>query len=324
MPYPWSHRIEGLLVKEESTYGTDPTPSASVDGIRAEGRIWGSIGHEWAWPNMREDVVSNSLIGVAPAQARGRVANIDLTVQLMGAGAAYSSSTPVRPEVDALLRACAMSRTHVDTGGSEKVTYALADTGHVGVTVWAYAGGKLFKVNGCRGSFEWVIQAGTLGKIRFQLQGRLASVAESAVASITYDSVVPPAAVGMGLALVPSGGSSWTPRVKEITVIGGVEVDRLDDVDSADGIERFEVGGQHPRFTMSPRAVDLSDYPAYTLASVRTVHTIDFTLGSTQYNRVKLDVNTAYLENDPAQEDDGRFAAFGLGYMLRDLAIVFD
>lgn len=325
MPYPWSLRIEGLLAKIESSYGVDPTPTAGDDGIRGVGRIWGALSHEWAFPNMREEVVSNSLIGVAPGTPKGRLVNIDYTVQLMGAGAAYDSGTPVRPECDPLIMACGFARTHDDTGGSEKVTYDLADTGHAGVTVYAYAGGKEFKVTHCRGNMTWSPQAGGLGTIQFQLQGLLNAVAEDAtVPSITYDSVVPPPAVSMGLAIVPDGGSSWTPRAAGLEITTGHTVTRLDDVNSSDGIEGFFLARTEPSISMQARAVDLSDYPVYARAADRTVQTIDLTLGSTQYNRVKLDVELAYLSGDPQPADEEGFAAWQLEYALRDLQLEFD
>lgn len=323
--YPHSLRIEGLLAKIEATYGTDPTPVAGTDGVRGVGRIWGALSHEWAFPNMREEVVSNSLVGVAPGTPKGRLVNIDYTVQLMGAGAAYASGTPVRPECDPLLMACGFARTHDDSVGTEKVTYDLADTGHSGVTVYAYAGGKLFKVTHCRGNMTWTPQAGGLGQIQFQLQGLLsAAPTETAVPAITYDSAVPPPAVSMGLAVVPDGGSSWTPRAAGLEITTGHTISRLDDVNSADGIEGFFLSRTEPTLSFQARAVDLTDYPVYARAADRTVQTIDATLGDTQYNRARLDIELAYLSGDPSPADEEGFAAWQLEYQLRDLQLEFD
>lgn len=326
MAYPYPLRIEGLLVEEEVTYGTDPTPVASTEGIRGVGRIWSAMTPEWAFPNKREDVVSNSLIGVAPGPPRGRIMNIDYTVQLMGAGTAYSGvPTIVRPEADALIMACGMARTHVDTGGSETVSYAFADTGHSSCTIWAYAGGKLFKVVGCRGNWTWAPTAGGLGEIRFQLQGMLSTApTEVAVPTITYDAVVPPAAVAIGLAIVPDSLSSWTPNTADMEITSGHEVDRFDDPNAADGIEGFFIGKTDPRFTFTPRTEDLTDYTAYAHAASQLVHTIDFTIGAVQYNQVGFNANLMYLMNDPPPDEDGNFAAWQAEYQLRDGAILFD
>jgi hypothetical protein len=325
MAYPHSLRIEGLLAKIESGgYGVDPTPTAADDGIRGVGRIWNALGPEWAFSNMREETVSNSLISVAPGAPKGRVVTITYTVQLMGAGAAYASGTPVRPECDALLMACGFARTHTDTGDSESVDYDLADTGHASVTVWAYAAGKLFKIVGCRGNMTWSPSAGGLGEISFTLQGLLTvTPSETATPTITYDAVVPPPAVSMGLAVVPAAGS-WTPRTAGLEVTTGHAISRLDDVSSADGIEEFALARTEPTLGFQARAVDLSTYSPWTLAASRAVQTIDMTLGSTQYNRVKLDCDLAYLSSDPTPADDQGFAAYQLNYQLRDLQLTFD
>lgn len=318
-------RIQGLLAKEESVYGTDPTPVGSADGVRGVGNLWGALTPEYVFPNRREDTVSGSLIKVAPGLPAGRIVTLDYTVQLMGAGAAYSSVTPVRPECDPLLMACGMSRTHVDTGGSETVTYALTDTGHSSCTIYAYAGKKEFKIVGVRGTWTWNPTAGGLGEIRFQLQGMLSAVANAAVPTISsYDSVLPPPLKGAALAIVPSGQSSWTPKVANLEVVAGVEVERLDDVSGSDALEGFFIPSMSPMVRVPARVVDLTDYAAYTYAGTGLTHTIDATLGSAQYNRVDLAVASAYLTNDPGHGEDNRFAAYDLEYECQDLSLVFD
>lgn len=299
--------------------------SVNVGGIRGVGRIWSAVAPEWAFPNLREETMSGSLVQVAPGLPKGRVVNLDYTVQLMGAGAAYKSTAPiVRPECDPLLIASGMAREHVDTGGSETVSYALADTGHGSALLWVYAGGKLFRIAGVRGTWTWAPTAGGLGQIRFQLQGILTSVLEAALASLSYDGAIPPPAVNMALTILPSGGSSWTPDVAGVEVTLGNEIVRLDDVSAADGIEEFAISATASKITFTPRVVALTTYPAYALAVLRTVHTIDMTLGSAQYNRVKLDVNLAYLEKDPGGAEDNGFAAWDVSYILRDCTLLFD
>lgn len=323
MAGPYNLRLEALLAKEESVYATDPTPVAG-DGIRVVGRIWEAMSPEYAFPNKREDVVSNSLVKVPAGVPRGRMMSLDFVVQLIGAGVAYSSVTPVRPDMDALLMACGMARTHVDTGAAETVSYALADTGHVSCTIWAYAGGDLFKIVGCRGNWTWEVLAGNLGQIRFQMQGLLSTApAETAVIAATYDAVIPTAAVAMGLAIVPSGGASWTPRLATMSVTPGNVIERLDDINSADGIEQFAIVSQAPRITMAVRKPDLTDYTLYARALSQVLHTIDATLGSTQYNRAVLDVNAAYLMSDPSHDVDNGHAASGLEYEALDLVLKF-
>lgn len=321
---PYNLKLQALLVEEETTYGTDPTPTAA-EAIRVVGFIWPGMSPEYAFPNKREDVFTNSLIKVTPGIPAGRVVTLEFEVQAIGAGAAYSSVTPVRPDMDALLMACGLSRTHVDTGGAETVSYALTDTAHKSCTIWAYAAGDLFKVVGCRGNVVWECTAGLLGKMRFTMTGMLSTApAETAVISGTYDAVIPPAAKAMSLAIVPSGGSSWTPRSARFSVTPGNRIARLDDVNSSDGIEMFEIVGREPRFMLSCRKPDLTDYTLYARALAQTAHTIDWVLGSTQYNRADGDIDAAYLMTDGAFGEDNELAVIDLEYELQDLIIRFD
>lgn len=322
MAGPYNVKLQGLAVERELTYGTDPTPT-TAEAIRVVGFLWSGMRPEYAFPNKRADVFTNSLVKVTPGIPAGRIMNLDFEVQVIGAGSAYSSSN--LPEMDALLGACGLGRSIVTTGGSESVSYSLADTSHASCTIWAYAGGDLFKIVGCRGNVVWDVAAGMLGKMRFSMSGMLSTApAETAVFSGSYDSVVPPAAKGMSLAIVPSGGSSWTPRAATFTVTPGNQIARLDDVNGSDGIESFEIVGREPKFTLTCRKPDLSDYTLYARALAQTAHTIDATLGSTQYNRMDLDIDAAYLETDGVFGEQDNLATIELPYELQDLVFRFD
>lgn len=319
-------RIEGLTGKEESVYATDPTPTPADNGIKGIGRNFIALSPEFVFPNRREDLVSNSRIKAPPGIPAGRICGIDYTVPAIGAGVAYSSSTPVRPECDPLLMACGMSRTHVDTVSSETVTYALTadNAGDGSAALWVYGGGLLFKVLGCRGGVTFVVNAGQLIALRFQLQGLLpAGPTQVAVPAITYDSVKAPRGIGSALTLVPNGGSSWVPAVSSFEVTSNAQVQRMDDVNGADGLEGFEISGFDPKLTFQPRVVNLSAYPAYDLVAASTPHTIDATIGNTQYNRIGLDINEAYLMNDPGHSEENKFATWSPEFELQDLALAF-
>src|SRR5690242_11144053 len=156
MSYPI--RLDGILAKIEGTYATDPTPSASVDGVRLSERIWNNLVADPQFPNSRDDSASGTLLPIKPGTPRGWVVTLDFGVELKGAGAAYASNT--LPEVSPLLKCCGMSEAITTTGGSEKVEYSPADTSHGSTTIWAYAAGKKYIINGCRGTVRWPWAAG--------------------------------------------------------------------------------------------------------------------------------------------------------------------
>ena len=313
--------LDAMIAKVESTYGTDPTPTLADDAIRIAERIWtSSMRPEYAFPNTREDVASGSLIQPKPGTPAGRIVNMELAVDLIGAGAAYSSSTPVRPPVDPLLISCGLARTHDDTPSSEKVTYAPASTGHGSCTIWGYAGNKLVKVVGCRGNVRWPVDAGQLGPMRFSMQGMVSSITEVALGAATYNASLPQPAVAMGIAL----GGWATPDSPSGEFNLGAEVVRLDDANGADGIHSFAISRFLPTCRLSARAGALATYDPYAMAAARTLETIDWQLGATQYNRAKLDVNEAYIIQPPDHSDDGGMAAWDIDFQVTQLALVFD
>lgn len=330
--YPRKIRLRGMLAKPESTYGTDPTPSASTDGVRVKGTL--RPRPEWAFPNKREDVVTGNTIGMAPPGIpAGLFVQLEVEVELTGAGSAYSAS--VLPQAHALLMGCGFGNAIVTTGGSESSTYTLADTGHGSCTIWAYGeNGKLYKVNGCRGTVEWPITAGQLGTLKFTMSGFMAApatgVTEADLASITYDSVKPPPATGLALAIANSTDTWDPPRFQTASVRTGGNVVRLDDAsDATNGIEMFAIPDFDPQFEITARIPTLGDYDfvvasGYNAANPPLPHTIDLTYGSTQYNRCSLDINVAYLDAYPDPGDDNGFATGTFVFKANDLALVFN
>lgn len=319
MPYPHPIKIDGLLAKEEADYATDPTPTVGDNGVRVVGRLWPQLGDEFAFPNERDDVAIGSLDEPIPAVPRGHMINLDFTVELKGAGAAYSGvTTIVRPEVDPLLVSSGLARTHDNSSGAETVSYAPADSGHLSCTIWAYAGGKLYKISGCRGNMIWDMLAGELGRLRFVMQGLVTGITEVAQASITYDAVESPAVINMALAI-----SGWSPNFSKASLDLGNEVVRLDDGNGADGLEGFFIGDRKMRYTLSARVEALSTEDPNGIHKARTTQTIAATLGSVQYNKASIAVSDARIWTAPTPVEDNRFTGWDILYQLRDLDIVF-
>src|SRR5207247_8756266 len=99
-----------------------------------------------------------------------------------------------------LIRACSMAEALDTTGGSEKLTYTHADTAHDSCTIYAYSGGYVFKVVGCRGVWSWPINVGVLTTLRFRMQGMLTTApTAAAIPTATYSTPSPLAAVALAL-----------------------------------------------------------------------------------------------------------------------------
>ena len=313
-------RLEGLTVKVESTYGTDPTPAAGTDGVRVSDRVWSSVSHDFAFPNDRPNAATGTLLPVIPATPKGRIANLEIACEVMGAGAAYSSS--VKPEVHVLLLACGMAATLDATGGAEKYTYTFADSSHSSCTIWAYAGGLLFKVVGCRGTVRIPVDAGSIGTIIFSMQGLVDDPATASLANITsYDATLPAVATGMTVTV-----GSWAPDIVSAEYATNTAVAMVADGNATDGINSFEINSFAPTMSISAKAALMGHsatlYNPYNDMQERTNRTIDVTIGSVRLGQMKLDINIAHIASINHVDQDG-FTGWDLTYNCYDGSIIY-
>lgn len=316
-------KLVGLLAKIESAYGTDPTPTTTANGVRLAEipGFFSSIKLSNAFPNHRTDVVSGGLMEPPKNAPAGRMATIRIAWELKGFGSAYSSAN--RPEADPLFRACGLGATVVTTPSSEKITYAPVDTGMESCTIWAYAAGLLYKVVGCRGTMSWPVKAGQNGVVIFEMQGMVtAAVSTVALPSITYQSTLPPVAKGVGLTIV--GGTTWTPDFDDLEFNVGNEVQRIDDANGSDALQGFEIVGRTTTVSLHAGTEVVATFDPHGNARSAQLHTIDLTLGSTQYNRAKLDVDVAYLEDEPDDSDYNGTTGWQMVFRAHTAAVVFD
>lgn len=313
-------KIDGMLAKVESAYAADPTPTAGANGVRLAERIWSTLRVSHAFPNKRQDHASGTLLPLAPAPKVGQMVELEIAVELRGAGAAYSAS--VKPDQHPFWMACGHAETLVTTGGSESIAYAYADGSHSSCTVYAYAAGKLYVITGCRGIVRWPITAGELGIVRFTLQGLLAATpTEVALPAITYASPIPPAAANMGLLI--GSGPGWSPAFTSAEFAQNAERVRLDSGNATDAIAEFALAQAAPTFRLTAQTTPVATYNPYADAKTPTARTIALTLGAVQYNRVKLNVTGAYV-NAPVPVAIGQFTGWDLTYDLIDYSVKYD
>ena len=311
-------RIEGVLVKIESSYRTDPTPTGTDDSIILTEEFFSTMTIENQAPNLRENVRDGTLMPVKPAIPNGRIVRGTLNLELRGFDAAYSASD--KPESDALIRGSGFSAAVDTTGSAEKWTYAQEDSGFESYTVWAYGAGNVYKINGCRSVMIWPITAGELNILRFEFVGFLDTApAVASVPAQTFGAQVPQSAVGMSFTI-----GSWSPDIVtgEFTT-GGNLVIKPSGNDST-GFSEVQFSHFDPRVTFSAPTVALATYDPYGDIKAATTRAIDWTVGGSQYNRADLLVASAYLVSEPTHENLDDFTAWGLEYRPIDYSVIFD
>ena len=316
-------RIEGLLVEIESTYRTDPTPSAATNSVILAEEFSSTMVIENRAPNLRENVRDGTLMPVAPGVPRGRTVSGTIVLEMRGAGAAYAEAT--RPEADALIRSSGYNSVVVTTGGSETVTYSQEDSGFESCTMYAYSGGAAgvpteFRIVGVRCNMVWPIVAGELNFLRFDFIGFLdAAPTTVALPAQPVETAVPQSAVGMSLTV-----GSWSPDIITGEFNSGAVLSVKPSGNDATGFAEVQIASFDPRITFSAPTVALATYNPYADRVAATTRQIDWTVGGSQYNRADLVVASSYLVEEVAHENQDGFAAWGLAYRPIDMAIVFD
>lgn len=223
-------RNQLILAKLESTYRTDPTPTEAANSIQA---IDISITEQS--PPLERLAQIGSLSNL-PSILGERWVDITFKVEMVGSG------TPgTAPRHGVLLRACSMSETII-TGGSPTVTYLPRSTSQESCTIWAYVGGRVHKITGCRGSVKGTLESGKFMVYEFNFSG-IRSVAPSVAAlpTPTFDTTT---------AVCKNGTFSYNSKT---TLIGKMldfdlanKITKVPSLTDANAVYAFEIASRKP------------------------------------------------------------------------------
>jgi hypothetical protein len=171
MPLYTSKRT--ILVKAETTYGTDPVPTGSANAVLCK---------NLDITPMESELASRDLVrpyfGASEQYVSGAYVRVSFDVEMQGSGTAGTA-----PGYDALLKACGMASTVV---AATSVTYALLSTSMPSVTIYYNVSGVLHKITGGRGNLEIVIEAGQIPVFRFTFLGIYNAPTDTAAPTVDY------------------------------------------------------------------------------------------------------------------------------------------
>jgi len=191
-----------LLAKIETTYGTDPTPTAAAN-IIAVAR--GLVAPDAPSESIDRDILDGGFGRVIGINARPHW-NFKFRVELRGnrtdgvAADVSAGSASNKVEIDPLLQACdlAPAYTAESSGGARDGHVIYNPTVPVNegssLTIYFYSQGKLYKATGCKGNIEnIVLEAGKFGFLDFSFMGRYNAPSDSSIpGSQTWLTTQPP------------------------------------------------------------------------------------------------------------------------------------
>jgi len=150
-------RKKYILVKIESTYGTDPTPAA-INAILTSG-LQRSM---YEGPTVTRDL-DRATLGGDETVNTAPYCMVEFSVELAGSGTAGTA-----PAYGALLRACGFAET-IDVGVD--VQYAPVSDNFEAVTIYYDRDGERQIITGCRGSVEFTFSTGGYPQMNFRMVG---------------------------------------------------------------------------------------------------------------------------------------------------------
>ena len=172
------YRKRTVLIKAESTYGTDSTP-AGTDACQVRNLEVTPV---------QSDIVSRDLIrpylGASPQLIANNRVQVTFEVEYAGSGTAGTA-----PRYGSLLKACGFSETIV---ASTSVTYAPVSTSFSSVTMYYSTDGVRHKVTGARGTYSLNLTANQIPVINFTMTGQYVAPTDTADPTPTFTSQATP------------------------------------------------------------------------------------------------------------------------------------
>lgn len=276
-----------ILVKKETTYGTDSTP-AGTDALLVRNLDITPI---------EADLVSRDLIrpylGNSPSLIAQSRVSITFQVELAGSGTAGTA-----PRYGAILQACGMSETIV---ASTSVTYAPVSSAFSSATIYFNNDGILHKATGCRGTFTLNCEVGQIPTIDFTMIGVYNAPTDTAAPAVTYSAQASPL-------IFKQGNTSSFQFFSYAGCLQSVSFDMANETVYRELVgctKEVLITNRAPAGTVMIEAVALATKDYFNIAQTETLGNLTFLHGTTAGNRVTLTASQCDVSNPSYGDQDG-------------------
>ena len=278
-----------ILIKPEVTYALDPVPVEGTDAILVENVSWSNEGLRM---NERPAVRAN--INMLQQVYGGRLNNITFDVELKGSGGAVD----LPPEIGALLRGCGFGET---INAAVDVTYEPVSTGAESVTIYYFQDGIRYILTGCRGNVSFSLEAGAIGKASFSFTGHVALPTDVALASPTYDGVVP-----VSLISVPFAVGGYSAIINSLAYDMSNTNATPPDISASDGYSQIQITQRDVNGSFDPEAVVIAtDFPLQDLEQGNTLALDTGVIGSGTGAEYQITMPAIYYRDVSPGDRDG-------------------
>ena len=275
-----------ILVKTESTYGTDSVPTGT-DALLVRNLDITPISG---------DVVSRDLIrpylgNFDQLIAQNSVA-INFEVELASSGTAGTA-----PKYDAILKACGLAATIV---ASTSVTYAPVSASFSSATIYFNVDGVLHRLTGCRGSMNMSCAVGAIPTLAFNLTGVYNSPTDTAAPAATYSAQATPL-------VFREGNTSAFSFFSYSGILQSVDFNLANDLvyrELVGGTKETLITDRKPAGTVMIEAPTIATKDFFTTALASSTGNLTFLHGTTAGNRVTFLASQVDVLNPTYQDQD--------------------
>ena len=295
---------ELLLLKIETTKGTNAVPTGALDAILVEDASW-----SYAGARMVERNPIKGAFGMFQSIYAGTLLEVTFRAEIKGSGVAGTA-----PEIGPALRACGLGETIV---ASTSVTYQPVSDSIESCTIYMYEDGTRLALVGCQGNVNFVFKTGGIGYAEFTFTGRPLAVVDETNPAASYDSAVPPAIIN-----APFSALGYSAVIAALNFDLGNEVATPPSMSAADGYSDVIIVDRDMAGSFDPEAEDVATADFHGQWKGGTVGSITSGLvGSVAGNRYQATWPTAYYrELSPGDRDSLRTLEIGFGAAGDDAA----
>jgi hypothetical protein len=278
---------KAVLAKNESAYGTDPTPTGAANAVLAKTL---SISPYEADMQARDLVLPYfGNMGEIPASAK---VSVEMEVELAGAGAAGTA-----PPWGALMRACAMSET---VSAGVDVTYALVSGGMESVTLYFYVDGTLHKLTGVRGNVSCEFSNEGLPMMKFTFMGIYNAPTDTALPTLTLTAWQKPLPVNKVNTTFSLHG--YAAIMSSLSFDLGNEVMHKAYVNTTEDVR---ITNRKVAGSASFEAVPLATKNWFTAVAAGTTGALAMVHGTAAGNKIQIDAPAVQVANPKYDDADG-------------------
>lgn len=275
-----------ILVKTESTYGTDSSP-IGTDALLVRNLditpLSGDI--------VSRDLVRPYLGNYDQLIAQTSVA-VTFEVELAGSGTAGTA-----PKFDAILKACGMAATIV---ASTSVTYTPVSASFSSATIYFNVDGVLHKLTGCRGSMTMSCAVGAIPTLAFNLTGVYNAPTDTAAPAVTYSAQATPL-------IFREGNTSAFSFFSYSGILQSVDFNLANELifrELVGGTKQTLLTDRKPAGTVMIEAPTIATKDFFTTALATTTGNLTFLHGTTAGNRVTFLASQVDVLNPTYQDQD--------------------